>query len=84
MSDGKPSEYEHIIYYDRTDRPAVVYSDQKVEELVRLRTNLDDLPSNALELEIGEDDELYYVFRYSIEVTYLSGSTKYELVHKGE
>lgn len=84
MSDGKPSGYQHIIYCDRTDRPAVVYSDEKVVELVRLRTELDDLPSNALEIEMGKDDELYYTFRYSIEVTYQSGSTKYELLHKGE
>lgn len=84
MSEGKPSGYEHIIYCDRTDRPAVVYSDQKVMELVRLRTKLEDLPSNALEMEIGKDNELYYTFHYSIEVTYQSGSTKYELLHKGE
>ena len=84
MSEGKPSVYEDIIYCDRTDRPAVVYSDQKVKELVRLRTKLDDLPSNALDLEMGKDNELYYTFSYSIEVTYQSGSTKYELLHNGE
>ncbi|KAH8587392.1 hypothetical protein B0O99DRAFT_641981 [Bisporella sp. PMI_857] len=84
VSDGRPSEYKHIIYCDRTDRPAVVYSDEKVVELVRLHTTLDDLPSNALEMEMGDDDELYYIFRFSIEVTYQSGSTKYELLHKGK
>jgi hypothetical protein len=45
---------------------------------------MDDLPSDALEMEIGKDDELYYTFSYTIEVTYQSGSTKYELLHKGE
>jgi hypothetical protein len=35
-------------------------------------------------MEIGKDDELYYTFSYTIEVTYQSGSTKYELLHKGE
>ncbi|KAG4432939.1 hypothetical protein IFR05_011585 [Cadophora sp. M221] len=84
VSKGKPSGYEHIIYCDLTDRSAVVYSDDKVRELVCLRTKLDDLPSDALEMEMGEDDELYYVFHFSIEVTYQSGSTKYELLHKGE
>ena len=84
MSEGKPSVYKHIIYCDRTDRPAVVYSDQEVKELVRLHTKLDDLPSTALEIEMGKDNELYYTFSYSIEVTYQSGSTKYELLHKGE
>ena len=70
MSEGKPSEYEHIIYCDRTDRPAVVYSDQKVVELVRLHTKMDELPSDALELETGKDHQLYYTFSYIIEVTY--------------
>lgn len=84
MSEGKPSEYKHIIYCDRTDRPAVVYSDQKVVELVRLYTKLDDLPSDALELELGKDNQLYYTFSFIIEVTYQSASTKYELLHKGE
>jgi hypothetical protein len=45
---------------------------------------MDDLPSDALEIEIGKDDEPYYTFRYIIEVTYQSGSTKYELLYKGE
>ena len=84
MSEGKFSKFEDIIYYDATDRPAVVYSDQKVQELVRLRTNVDDLPSNAVKIEIGEDMEAYYAFYYSIEVTYQSGSTKYELLCKGK
>lgn len=43
-----------------------------------------DLPAGALELEIGDDDNLYYVFHFEIEVTYQSGSTKYGLLHKGE
>ena len=84
VSEGKPVEYEDIIYCDRTDRPAVIYRDQKVEELVRLRVKIDDLPSDALEMEIGKDGELYYTFNYTIEVTYQSGSTKYELLHKGK
>lgn len=43
-----------------------------------------DLPPDALELEMGEDDNFYYNFRFTIEVTYQSGSTKYGLLHKGE
>ncbi len=84
VSKGKPVEYEDIIYCDLTDRPAVIYRDQEVLELVRLRVKMDDLPSNALEMKMGEDDELYYTFSYTIEVTYQSGSTKYELLHKGK
>ncbi|KAH8591412.1 hypothetical protein B0O99DRAFT_690769 [Bisporella sp. PMI_857] len=84
VSKGKPVKCEDIIYYDRTDRPAVIYQDEEVIELVRLCVKMHDLPSDALEIEIGKDDELYYTFRYAIEVTYQSGSTKYELLHKGE
>jgi hypothetical protein len=43
-----------------------------------------DLPLDALELETGKDDNLYYKFCFTIEVTYQSGSTKYGLLHKGE
>jgi hypothetical protein len=82
--EGKPVEYQTIIYCDRTDRPAVIYKDQEVEELVRLCVKMDDLPSDALEPEVGKDNELYYTFKYAIEVTYQSGSTKYELLHKGK
>jgi hypothetical protein len=84
VSEGKPSGYEHVIYCDRTDRPAVVYSDQDVLELVRLHTNMDDLPSDALKIQTGKDGKRYYTFSYAIEVTYQSGSTKYALRHNGE
>lgn len=62
----------------------MIYQDQEVLELVRLHVKMDDLPLDALEMEMGKDDELYYIFNYTIEVTYQSGSTKYELLHKGE
>ncbi len=62
----------------------MIYKDQEVEELVRLCVKVDDLPSDALEIKMGKDDKFYYIFRYSIEVTYQSGSTKYGLLHKGE
>jgi hypothetical protein len=42
------------------------------------------LPEDAFEMKVGEDDKLYYQLDYAIEVTYLSGSTKYELLHSGE
>lgn len=62
----------------------MIYQDQEVRELVRLHVKLSDLPSDALKVKIGKDDEPYYIFHYAIEVTYQSGSTKYELVHNGE
>lgn len=84
VADGKVESFTTIIYYDSTDRPAVVYHDEKVKELVRLRVKTDDLPSDAVGMKIGKDTEPYYTFHYSIEVTYQSGSTKYALLHNGE
>ena len=84
VSEGKPVEYDDIIYCDPTDRPAVIYKDRKVKKLVRLHVKMHDLPSNALKIELGKDDKSYYTFSYTIEVTYQSGSTKYELLHNGE
>ncbi len=62
----------------------MIYRDEKVLRLVKLHVNMDDLPENALKMEMGWDEQLYYTFNYTIEVTYQSGSTKYELLHKGE
>lgn len=62
----------------------MIYRDQEVRELVRLHMKMDDLPSDALGIEVGKDSELYYIFSYAIEITYQSGSTKYELLHKGK
>lgn len=73
-----------VIYCDRTDRPAVLYEDQQVVELVRLRVKVDDLPADALQITIGKDYKSYYTFNFSIEVTYQSGSTKYAVLHKGQ
>lgn len=79
-----PVEYTAIIYCDRTDRPPVVHKDQHVVELVRLRVKVADLPPGAIKTRFGKDSKPCYTFDYEIEVTYLSGSTKYELVHNGK
>jgi hypothetical protein len=84
VSHGRPSDVTVTIYCDRSDRSAVVYRDGKVEELTRLKVKIGDLPKDAFDIECGKDDKMYYVIRYSVEVTYQSASTKYELVHKGE
>jgi hypothetical protein len=62
----------------------MVYEDQHVVELVELRVKVDDLPPDALQIELGKDLEPYYTFKYNIEVTYLSGSAKYALVYNGQ
>ena len=84
MSVGPPSAVTLPIYCDRSDRSSVVYRDEKVEQLVRLKVKIGDLPKDAFDIDCGNDDKMYYVIRYCVEVTYQSASTKYELVHKGE
>lgn len=84
FSEGKPKDYEITILHDCTDRPPVVYRDQDILELVRLHVAVSDLPSDAIALEVGKDDNFYYAFSFTIEVTYQSGSTKYGLLHKGK
>lgn len=84
VSEGKLKTYSTTIYCDRTDRSAVIYKDHQVEELVELSIKIDELPSIDVDIEMGKDDQLYYCFHFAIEITYQSGSTKYELVHKGQ
>jgi hypothetical protein len=72
------------IFCDRTGRAPVRYRDYEVEKLVTLTADISAIPESRLRKERGQDGEMYYHFKYSIEVTYLSASTKYELVHKGK
>jgi hypothetical protein len=84
VADGPPEDVTLNIYCDRTNRSAVVYHDDEVETLAKLTVRIGELPKDALDLETGKDNRLYYVLHYSVEVTYQSASTKYELVHKGK
>lgn len=83
VSDGKFKTFNTTIYCDRTDRSAVIYKDHQIEELVELKVAIDDIPSIELDIMIGNDNQAYYTFHFAIELTYQSGSTKYELLHKG-
>lgn len=55
-----------------------------MDRLTKLTVKIGELPKGALDIETGDDGRLYYVLNYSVEVTYQSASTKYELVHKGK
>jgi hypothetical protein len=81
---GPPEDVTLYIYCDRTNRSAVVYQDEEVEMLAELTVGIGELPKDALDIKTGKDNKLYYVLRFSVEVTYQSASTKYELVHKGK
>ncbi|KAH6671163.1 hypothetical protein B0J14DRAFT_595465 [Halenospora varia] len=84
FSDDLPEEVTLYIYHDRTNRSAVVYRDDKVVDFARLNVKVGDLPKDAFDIKFGKDGKMYYVLDYSVEVTYQSASTKYELVHKGK
>lgn len=60
-----------------------MYKDHRIEELVELKIKLDELPYIKPDIEMGQDNQAYYAFHFAIELTYQSGSTKYELLHKG-
>jgi hypothetical protein len=74
----------NTIYCDRSSRAPVRYHDFEVEKLVELTADISSIPESRFQQERGKDGEMYYLLNFSIEVTYLSASTKYELVHKGE
>lgn len=78
----KKNKVRCTIDCDRTGRDPVRYRDDEVEELVELTADISTIPESALRKELGKDAEMYYHFNFSIEVTYLSAFTKYELVHK--
>ncbi|KAF4628841.1 hypothetical protein G7Y89_g9311 [Cudoniella acicularis] len=84
VSEGQHEGFTDIIYHDCTERSPPVYQDARVKRLVELEVNPGDLPPDAFELEQGKDGRLYYVLEFSIEVTYQSASTKYELMHQGK
>ena len=52
--------------------------------LVDLEADLSQIPLAAFPKEMGADGCLYYKFIYTIEITFYSAYTKYELVYDGK
>lgn len=50
-------------------------------QLVTVSADLSLLPSDGFRKVRGADDNLYYEINYSIEITYYSGYTTYELIY---
>lgn len=46
-----------------------------------MKADLSRVPASKFPQITGEDGCFYYMVNYSIEVTYLSAYTKYELIH---
>lgn len=55
----------------------------EVQQLVEVTADLSWVPIHKFPIFTGHDGKLYYTIQYSIQVTYFSGYTRYELVHGG-
>jgi hypothetical protein len=84
VSDGPPNLFNVTIYCDRTGRLPVIHPDVNVEQFAELTADLSKIPTVCLHKEQGWDGKLYYDIQFSIEVTYLSASTKYEFIYEGK
>ena len=56
---------------------------ERVLDLVTLKTDLTLIPTSSFEEALGSDGKRYYVLEYDIMATFSSGSTKFELSHDG-
>ena len=56
----------------------------RVSELATFRLNLHLIPASQFKEERGKDGRAYWVIRYTIEVIFSSGSTKFEMVQDGK
>lgn len=83
VSEGLPDEITNTLQCDRTGRAPVLYLDDKIEELVRLKADISTIPMSSLRKDMGKDGEMYVHLDYSIEVIYLSAATKYAFIYRG-
>ena len=56
---------------------------ENVARLATLTCDFGQIPRTGFKQETGKDGEDYYTVMYNIEVTFLSGSTIFEMVHNG-
>lgn len=60
---------------------ALIYSKDKVLQLVELNADLGIVPSKKFPQKKSRTGNSYYVVDFQVEVTYFSAYTKYELIH---
>ncbi len=56
---------------------------ETVTELVKVEADLSRIPANKIPQRMGVDGKMYYKVDYSIQVTYMSAYTSYELIYGG-
>ncbi len=59
-----------------------VADDPGIQELVRINADLSRISINDIPVESGADGQAYYVVDFSIEVTFYSAYTTYELIYQ--
>jgi len=69
---------------DKNDSGAPDYCTQEVVELVTLEADLSSIPERNFQRRVGADGQEYYVMRFVVEVTYLSGQTNYVLLFRNQ
>jgi len=81
VSRGRPSKLGITVYScDSNARQGPAYCTKDVIELVTLEADLSSEEESNFPRQVGKDGREYYVMRFIVEVTYLSGQTKYVLV----
>ncbi len=50
-------------------------------EVVKIKANLDSIPTNGIPVQKGADGEDYWLLEFQIQVTYYSAYRTYELFH---
>ncbi|KAL8771827.1 MAG: hypothetical protein Q9209_002765 [Squamulea sp. 1 TL-2023] len=80
-----PSLIKMSIYTcsDRENRGPSLYPDCRVQEVVVVTADLSQLPLHKLPRASGADGVVYFKVEFTVEITYLSAYTKYEIIHAG-
>ncbi|KAF4632245.1 hypothetical protein G7Y89_g5877 [Cudoniella acicularis] len=80
----EPMLIDVFVYEDPANNGPPLYKTEGVEELVKLKANLDCIPTEKLKRERGDDDREYYGGDFDIEMVLNSASLSFKLVHAGK
>ncbi|KAI1372164.1 hypothetical protein F4677DRAFT_463469 [Hypoxylon crocopeplum] len=83
VSSGRRREMVMQVYADQVSDEAPLAQNSNVQLLCRVTANLDHIPDDQLDKELGVDGHMYYAVEFQIEAVYRSASTEYTLIHKG-
>ncbi|KAI0125116.1 hypothetical protein BJ170DRAFT_488835 [Xylariales sp. AK1849] len=84
VKEGRVHKVTTYMYVDDTIRSAPIIRDSDVKVLCKVEADLSHIPESQFEQRKGMDGEMYYDMDFKIESVYLSKSTSYTLIHKGQ